>query len=309
MTSQIADLPHQSNGQATSLPPSQAGPAPSTSAGPSSGLHPLLADVGSYQAQTGKDRYKPMAPKFATIKANARQQQNTPTVNPRATGKSGVAAAAAAKEGGSGLVYGSAAVAAGVLGDLKPGDNPYFDASLGGGDAAPKERSSRQLKFVQKGKFTRLAEQMRQDQKLEALKARIAEASKRAGLEGEIESGALIKRSAPPEVEWWDTGFVDAPNYDAVPDLDELEMIKDESEAQQRVLKVLDLSNVGTLIQHPIPIPAPGDKFQKELKPLFLTKKEQKKLRRNRRAEELQDQQDRIRMGLAPPPPDKGGFQ
>ena len=181
----------------------------------------------------------------------------------------------------------------------RPGVNPYYDRSITT-EYAPKERSTnKQLKFNQKGKYTRLAEQMRQEQKLEALKQRIAEASKKAGLEGEIESGALIKRPAPPEVEWWDSAYLPNRNYDDLPD-------PQEEFDPEPILRRLDLSSVSLLVQHPIPIAAPGDKRQQPLKQLFLTKKEQKKLRRNRRAAEMKDIQDRIRMGLAPPPPDKG---
>lgn len=86
-----------------------------------------------------------------------------------------------------------------------------------------------------------------------------------------------------------------------------------------------DDSPVTLYIQHPIPIPAPGDKNKAELKPLKLTTKvssinplpyirgaesggtqEQKKLRKRSRKEKLQDKRDRIRMGLAPPDPPKG---
>jgi U4/U6 small nuclear ribonucleoprotein PRP3 len=62
---------------------------------------------------------------------------------------------------------------------------------------------------------------------------------------------------------------------------------------------------VNHLIQHPIPIPAPGDRKQEE-RDLMLTKKEQKKMRRQRRKAELQDKQDRQKMGLLPPDAPKG---
>lgn len=184
----------------------------------------------------------------------------------------------------------------------KPENNPYYDPSISS-EFAPKERRThKQLKFNQKGKFTRLAEQMRQEQKLEALKARIAEASKKAGLAEEIESGALIRRQPPPDVEWWDTSYLPNKTYEDIPDQAEVAKLPDPQEA---ILSKLDLTTVNNLIQHPIPIPAPGDKHQQAPKSLFLTKKEMKKLRRNRRAAEHKDMQDRIRMGLAPPPPDK----
>ena len=82
-------------------------------------------------------------------------------------------------------------------------------------------------------------------------------------------------------------------------------------------------SPITIYIQHPIPIPAPGDKNKSALKPMKLTTKvcqveqlkrkynlcciqEQKKMRRLRRKEALQDKRDRIRMGLLPPDAPKG---
>ena len=64
-------------------------------------------------------------------------------------------------------------------------------------------------------------------------------------------------------------------------------------------------SPINFYIQHPIPIPAPNEKNRVELKPLMLTKREQKKMRKLRRKQELQDKRDRIRMGLLPPDPPK----
>lgn len=64
-------------------------------------------------------------------------------------------------------------------------------------------------------------------------------------------------------------------------------------------------SLVTHLVQHPIPIPAPSDKKQDE-RGLMLTKKEQKKMRRQRRKAELEDKRDRQKMGLLPPDAPKG---
>lgn len=64
-------------------------------------------------------------------------------------------------------------------------------------------------------------------------------------------------------------------------------------------------SPINIYVQHPIKIPAPGDKDKVQLKPLMLTKKEQKKMRKQRRQAEQQDKRDRIRMGLQAPDPPK----
>jgi U4/U6 small nuclear ribonucleoprotein PRP3 len=65
-------------------------------------------------------------------------------------------------------------------------------------------------------------------------------------------------------------------------------------------------SPITVYVQHPIPIPAPGEKDKSTLKPLKLTTREQKKLRKGRRQAAHQDHQDRVRMGLEPPDPPKG---
>jgi U4/U6 small nuclear ribonucleoprotein PRP3 len=62
---------------------------------------------------------------------------------------------------------------------------------------------------------------------------------------------------------------------------------------------------ISEYIQHPIPIPPPWGDARLDTK-VRLTKKEQKKLRRQRRMADLKDHQDRVRMGLAPPDPPKG---
>jgi U4/U6 small nuclear ribonucleoprotein PRP3 len=65
--------------------------------------------------------------------------------------------------------------------------NPYASAASSskdtGFDGAPRERAGRSLRFNPKGKYVQLGNQMRQEQKLEELKQRIAESAKKAGLD------------------------------------------------------------------------------------------------------------------------------
>ena len=101
------------------------------------------------------------------------------------------------------------------------------------------------------------------------------------------------QREAPPNAEWWDMALLPNKTYDDL-------------EAGMAALNIRTADSPITLyVQHPIKIPAPGDKDKIELKPLMLTKKEQKKMRKQRRQAELQDKNDRIRMGLQPPDPPK----
>ncbi|KIP06289.1 hypothetical protein PHLGIDRAFT_36002 [Phlebiopsis gigantea 11061_1 CR5-6] len=224
--------------------------------------HPLLLDNTVPAPQSKKDRYKPMQPKFASIKANAR---NAPTPPPAPTPTAPIESKA----------------------------NPYASGAAApdsGFEGAPKERVGRQFRFNPKGKYVQIGNQIRQDAQLEQLKQRIAENAKKAGLDGEFETlEKNIRRDAPPDAEWWDAALLPSKTYDDV----------------SLGIQHLNIRNNGSpitiYIQHPIPIPAPADKNKAALKPLKLTKKEQKKLRKQRRQAELQDKRDRIRMGLIPP--------
>lgn len=71
--------------------------------------------------------------------------------------------------------------------------NPYAAganaaANEGGFEGAPRERVGRTFRFNQKGKYVHIADQMRQEAQLEALKQRIAESARKAGLDSEFET-------------------------------------------------------------------------------------------------------------------------
>ncbi|KAG5723246.1 hypothetical protein E4T56_gene347 [Termitomyces sp. T112] len=254
-----------------SLPPSRSKSRQSDQTQQGTGLkmaaHPLLLEATPTQPQSKKDKYKPMQPKFASIKANTRNAPTpppapTPVITPESLNPYAVAAAK----------------------DIVDG-------------AAPKERMGRTFKFNPKGKYVALGNQARQENQLEALKQRIAESARKAGLDSDMGIEKTIKRAPPPEAEWWDVALLPNKKYgDLELGMDNLNISTPDSP-------------ITIYIQHPIPIPAPGAKNQIELKPLMLTKKEQKKMRRLRRAQEHQDKNDRIRMGLLPPDPPKVGLK
>lgn len=70
--------------------------------------------------------------------------------------------------------------------------NPYTAAAaspaLGANDVGPKDRATRSFRFIQKGKYMQLGQQMRQEAQLEDLKKRIADNSRKAGLDSEFEN-------------------------------------------------------------------------------------------------------------------------
>ncbi|KAF8434613.1 PRP3-domain-containing protein [Boletus edulis BED1] len=234
--------------------------------------HPLLLDTTPVAPQSKKDKYKPMQPKFASIKANIR---NIPTPPPAPT---------------------PVATAEVKANPYSSGPSAVKDSGFEG---APKERTGRSFRFNPKGKYVQLGNQMRQDTQLEALKQRIAQGARKAGLDSEFETlEKNIKREPPPDVEWWDAALLPNKSYD-----DDLAY-----GFEHLNIRTQD-SPVTLYIQHPIPIPGFGEKNKVSLRPLKLTAKarciEQKKMRKQRRQAELQDKRDRIRMGLIPPDPPK----
>ncbi|KAK7719109.1 U4/U5/U6 small nuclear ribonucleoprotein prp3 [Botryosphaeria dothidea] len=163
--------------------------------------------------------------------------------------------------------------------------NPYYDPNVGGAPMG-KARQSKQLVFNQKGKFIQQANALRRQAALEQMKKRIAEQAKKVGLDGEDnEKNFLV--AAPPEVEWWDEGLVGS----------EYDLDKAKLEGSDSIVTIY--------VQHPVLLEPPQEKRTVDLKPLPLTKKEQAKLRRQRRMAEHKEQQAKIRLGLEPPPPPK----
>ncbi|CAG8645433.1 16052_t:CDS:2, partial [Acaulospora morrowiae] len=157
--------------------------------------------------------------------------------------------------------------------------NPYFDPRAG--NIAPQRRIRKRFKFVSKGKYETLGNQMRAQAKLEKLKSEIAESVKKAGMEAELDSlDKAIK----------------------VLNILILALTKTYNDIDAGLTKIEDEDSLITwFVQHPVPIKPPGYNGPPPPKPLILTKKEQKKLRKQRRLELQKEKQDKIRLGLLPP--------
>jgi U4/U6 small nuclear ribonucleoprotein PRP3 len=94
----------------------------------------------------------------------------------------------------------------------------------------------------------------------------------------------------PPYVEWWDKGYLKnggRKGYD--------ERLGEDDED----------FNISSYIHHPVPTNPPWTRFIGDVKPMFLTKKEQRKMRKNRRMIEMRDKQDRVKLGLSMAPEPK----
>jgi U4/U6 small nuclear ribonucleoprotein PRP3 len=232
------------------------------------GLHPALMGDSGQDARTSKGR-QAMQPKFATTMANRRTESPIPaSTKPKRqldlTGPS--------------------------LEEAK--SNPYFDSSLGNKSASVKPRQSRQLLFNQKGKYIQQAAALRRQAQLEAMKKRIAERARQAGIDEDLDAEKGFLVPAPPAIEWWDEGLVSGTDYSAIDNPSNLKIDTEDS-------------IITVYIQHPILLTPPQEKNMPPSKPMFLTPKEQAKLRRQRRMADLKEQQDKIRLGLEPAPPPK----
>jgi len=229
------------------------------------GLHPALMADASQDARATKGRT--VQPKFATTMANRRTESPAPASKKNQLDLSGPS-----------------------VEEIK--SNPYFDPNLGSKNVVAKGRHSRQLIFNQKGKYIQQAAALRRQAQLEAMKKRIAEHARQAGIDEDLDTEKAFLVPTPPLIEWWDEGLVNGDSYDAISDPKNLKIDTDDSV-------------VTIYIQHPVLLEPPQEKIAPAPKPMFLTSKEQAKLRRQRRMAELKEQQAKVRLGLEPAPPPK----
>ena len=233
------------------------------------GLHPALLGDSGPDGKLSKAR-KATQPLFATTMANRR---DSPTTNSKqAKNKNQLDLSGPSAE--------------------ETRNNPYFDPSLGPQTATLKARHARHLEFNQKGKYIQQANALRRQAALEQMKKKIAESSRRAGIDEDLDAEKSFLVQAPPEIEWWDEGLVAGKDYSGINNPANIKIYSEDT-------------IVTKYIQHPILIEPPQEKNMPPPKPMYLTPKEQAKLRRQRRMADLKEQQAKIRLGLEPAPPPK----
>ncbi len=246
-------------------------------------LHPALMDSGGVSGGFSKSK-QPIQSKFATTLANQRPlsptNQNLKGGKPK---KQLDLSGPSAEETRS---------------------NPYFDASLGAQTATLKARNRRELAFNAKGKYIQQAQLLRRQKNLEDMKLRIQATAKKAMDKGDpSEKNFIIE--APPvgshfisdgacvsvligtqELEWWDENLVKDKSYNS------LDHMMDWDGPDSVITRY---------VQHPVLLEPPSTRLIPEPKAMYLTKSEQAKLRRQRRMENLKEQQAKVRLGLEPP--------
>lgn len=161
--------------------------------------------------------------------------------------------------------------------------NPYLTQT-----AIARPRPAKPLHFAPRGTYIRQADELR-----DALTRRQQERqeTQRQRQSGEAPDETLGEQNyivrEPPLVEWWDQPYLKERQYN-----DNLVLDSDEAP-------------VSAYIQHPRLLTPAWQKHQPAPKPMHLTKRELKRIRRNERLERHKDKQDRIKLGLDPPPPPK----
>jgi U4/U6 small nuclear ribonucleoprotein PRP3 len=170
---------------------------------------------------------------------------------------------------------------------------PFFDNRLAIKTA---ERSKRKLIFNDKGKYQDIGNKLRNQAKLTKLQQEIAVISKKTGISAEsrlalIQPKRALKENIP-NIEWWDFAVLNEPNYDSLEQID--------NDQLREKLKIT------ALIEHPVQMKPPTQTDTKVIPTVMLTSKERKKIRRQNRSEALKEEQEKIRLGLVPPPEPKG---
>lgn len=165
--------------------------------------------------------------------------------------------------------------------------------------ASLKARESRQLKYQEElAKLRDQANNLKESREEKAKEAAYWHRREKLGL--------LVNFSAnedkwlptrPDYIEWWDSPLLIKSQY---PDADNF---------GKETVTYFDPNNesnpITSFIQHPMPISAPYNRLIPPPQPLHLTKAERKRLRKNTRHLALKEKQDRIKLGLDPPPPQK----
>jgi len=182
--------------------------------------------------------------------------------------------------------------------------NKYFDDRLAPTTALKAMRAGRTkkvMKFNEPGKYVQLAHRQRMQSQLARLQEEIADKGRKTGittatrlarLSGAVAGSSNAEKSAEyiPQVEWWDSLL-----------LEDKEGSKEVATYDSPIKK----ESITNLIEHPTQLRCPTDPLKPVYVPVFLTKKEMKKLRRQNRRETWKEKQEKIRLGLEPPPAPK----
>ncbi|KAK8729549.1 hypothetical protein OTU49_008539 [Cherax quadricarinatus] len=170
-------------------------------------------------------------------------------------------------------------------------ESNFFDPRV---SVRPSIRIKRPFRFHDQGKFIQLAQRERAKARLEKLQNEISQVAKKTGISSAAKLAQLEQREMKtiidesPDVEWWDAIILQGNRY---PEEGEAVKVKDDY--------------ITRLIEHPLEMRCPSDPLKPVTLEVLLTKQERKKLRRMNRRETWKEKQEKIRLGLEPPPEPK----
>ncbi|KAG5239778.1 U4/U6 small nuclear ribonucleoprotein [Salix suchowensis] len=189
--------------------------------------------------------------------------------------------------------------------DVDPESNPYFDVKMGINKNKFLRPKRMTFQFVEEGKWLKEAEIMKlrnqfgeeREKDMKARQALHAKAKAAPDINPNLieVSERVITKAKPkdpiPDIEWWDAPLLTGGTYGENDVLITKHRLKREK--------------ITIYVQHPHPIEPPAEPAPPPPQPLKLTKKEQKKLRTQRRLAREKDRQEMIRQGLIEPPKPK----
>ncbi|KAK6228087.1 Small nuclear ribonucleoprotein Prp3 [Theobroma cacao] len=188
--------------------------------------------------------------------------------------------------------------------DVDPESNPHFDSRMGIDKNKLLRPKRMTFQFVEEGKWSKDAEIIKLksqfgEAKAKELKAKQAQLAKaKADINPNLieVSERIITKEKPkdpiPEIEWWDLPILVSGSYGDIT----VGVVNEDK---------LKMEKITIYVEHPRPIEPPAEPAPPPPQPLKLTKKEQKKLRTQRRLAREKDRQEMIRQGLIEPPKPK----
>ncbi|XP_049883154.1 U4/U6 small nuclear ribonucleoprotein Prp3 [Pectinophora gossypiella] len=201
----------------------------------------------------------------------------------------------------------------GVAAPEQPAGGAWQDPRLA---VKPAARTRRALRFHEPGKFRQLAERLRMKAQLEKLQNEISQIARKTGISSATKLALLTSDTADtdrvPDIEWWDSVIL------MTPEEREQKRKRTTTDSRSDTARV-DACNTGdddivdnlnedaitNLVEHPQQLRPPTEPLKPTYMPVFLTKKERKKLRRQSRREAWKEEQEKVRLGLEAPPEPK----
>ncbi|XP_063836829.1 U4/U6 small nuclear ribonucleoprotein Prp3 [Ostrinia nubilalis] len=180
----------------------------------------------------------------------------------------------------------------------------------------PAQRAKRALRFHEPGKFRQLAERLRMKAQLEKLQSEISQIARKTGISSATKL-ALLAADAPdsdrvPDIEWWDSVILMTPeereaskSATTSDTLTHTQRVAACNTGEDDIVNNLNQRAVTNLVEHPQQLRPPTEPLKPTYMPVFLTKKERKKLRRQSRREAWKEEQEKVRLGLEAPPEPK----